>query len=144
VRVGLIEPLGTDNGEPPNLQVPLATRFFAGGRVSHRAFATDRLGIVGETLDESRDPIGGNALLIVNLEYVQPIRSIFSAVAFVDVGNLWASPDAIDPTEVRWGVGLGLRAATPAGPLRLEYGYKLDREPGESSGELFLSFGIPF
>ncbi len=143
-RLGLIEPLGHDGGEPPNLQVPLATRFFAGGRVSHRAFATDRLGIVGETLEDDLDPIGGNALLLLNLEYVQPIRGFLSAVAFVDVGNVWASPDAIDLTEVRWGVGLGLRAATPAGPLRLEYGHKLDRGEGESSGELFLSFGIPF
>jgi len=144
VRIGLIEPLGDAGDQPPNLQVPLATRFFGGGRVSHRAFATDRLGIVGETLEDDLDPIGGNALLLLNLEYVQPIRGILSAVAFADVGNVWASPDAIDLTEVRWGVGLGLRVATPAGPLRLEYGHKLDREEGESSGELFLSFGIPF
>lgn len=144
LRLGLIEPLGPDNGEPPNLQVPLATRFFAGGRVSHRAFAIDRLGIVGETLDANRDPIGGNALLILNLEYVQPLRGLLSAVAFVDAGNVWSSPESIDLRQVRWGAGLGLRAATPAGPLRLEYGWKLDREPGESTGELYLSFGIPF
>ena len=45
---------------------------------------------------------------------------------------------------VRWGAGLGLRVDTPAGPLRLEYGYKLDRLSGESPGKLYLSFGVPF
>jgi outer membrane protein insertion porin family len=37
-----------------------------------------------------------------------------------------------------------LRIRTPVGPLRLEYGWKLDRQEGESSGELHLSIGVPF
>ena len=31
-----------------------------------------------------------------------------------------------------------------AGPLRVEYGRKTDRLPGESSGEGFVSFGVAF
>ena len=45
---------------------------------------------------------------------------------------------------MRWGAGVGLRLDTPAGPVRLEYGHKLDRRAHESAGELYLSFGVPF
>ncbi len=144
IRLGAIQPLGPDTGGPPNLRVPLNARFFAGGASSHRAFRTDYLGVPGQTLNEGGDPIGGNALFLLNLEYSQPIKSIFSGVVFLDAGNVWASPSRVRVGDLRWGAGLGLRVDTPAGPLRAEYGFKLDREPGESMGAFFLSFGIPF
>jgi len=144
LRLGYIRPIGVVGDEPANLQVPIGVRFFAGGRVSHRAFATDRLGIVGQTLDESLDPIGGNAMALLNLEYRLRLGSGLSGVLFVDGGNVWAEPALVRVDDLRWGLGAGLRYDTPAGPLRLEYGYKLDRLAGESSGELFLSFGEAF
>jgi outer membrane protein insertion porin family len=144
VRAGVIEPLSTVGDDPPNLQIPIAERFFAGGRVSHRAFPIDKLGVRGQTLDDDGNPVGGNALLLLNLEYQRPLWSFLSSVVFLDAGNVWAEPAAVDLGEVRWGVGVGLRVATPAGPFRLEYGHKLDREDGESSGEWYLSFGVPF
>jgi outer membrane protein insertion porin family len=65
-------------------------------------------------------------------------------VLFVDGGNVWAESSLVRWDDFRWGVGLGVRFDTPAGPLRLEYGRKLNRKRGESLGEVFLSFGIPF
>ncbi len=144
LHLGLIEPLGVSGDVPRNLKVPLNARFFAGGRISHRAFAIDQLGIPGQTLDEHGDPIGGNALGILNLEYRRRLRGIVSWVVFLDAGNVWADPERVHLGDVRWGLGLGLRVHTPAGPLRLEYGHKLDREPGESAGRIFLSFGAAF
>jgi len=144
VRAGVIEPLSTVGDDPPNLQIPIAERFFAGGRVSHRAFPIDKLGVPGQTLDEDGNPEGGNALLLLNVEYQRPLWSSLSSVVFLDAGNVWAEPAAVDLGEVRWGLGVGLRFATPAGPFRLEYGHKLDRKEGESAGEWYLSFGVPF
>jgi outer membrane protein insertion porin family len=144
LRLGAIQPLGPDSGEEDNLQVPVGTRFFAGGQVTHRAFEIDTLGILGETLSDDGDPIGGNGLLLLNVEYQRSIAGPLSAALFVDGGNVWVSPSAMRWRQMRWGVGLGLRYVTPAGPLRLEYGRKLDAEPHESSGEVFLSFGAPF
>jgi outer membrane protein insertion porin family len=144
LRIGAIEPLSTTGDDPPNLQIPIAERFFAGGRVSHRAFPIDKLGVPGQTLDDNGDPIGGNALLLLNVEYQRPLWSFLSSVVFLDAGNVWESPSSVDLGQVRWGLGVGLRFATPAGPFRLEYGHKLDRKEGESSGEWYLSFGVPF
>jgi outer membrane protein assembly complex protein YaeT len=144
IRIGAIQPLGHDTGDPENLQIPISTRFFAGGSSSHRAFKTDFLGVPGQTLDDAGDPIGGNALLLLNFEYQQPVSSIFSVVFFLDVGNVWESPSLVSVDDFRYGLGAGVRFDTPAGPLRAEYGFKLDREPDESTGRFFLSFGIPF
>src|SRR6185295_14691126 len=46
VRAGAIWPYG-----PSDIQVPIAERFFAGGRSTNRAFDTDLLGIPGTTVD---------------------------------------------------------------------------------------------
>ncbi len=144
VRLGAIQPLGPDNGEPANLQIPLSIRYFGGGANTHRAFPTDYLGIPGQTIDIEGNAVGGNALVLFNAEYVRKLSSMFSATVFVDAGNVWESPSAVRWQEIRWGAGLGLWFDTPAGPIRLEYGWKLDREPGESAGQLWLSFGVPF
>ncbi len=45
-RAGAIWPYG-----PSDIQVPIAERFFAGGRSTNRAFDTDLLGIPGSTVD---------------------------------------------------------------------------------------------
>jgi outer membrane protein assembly complex protein YaeT len=144
IRVGAIRPFGVDDELPLNLQVPLASRFFAGGSSTHRGFERDTLGIPGETLDAFGEPIGGNALLLLNLEYERPVAGMFSGVTFIDIGNVWAEPGLVRVGDLRYAAGLGVRVVTPAGPLRAEYGWKLDPEPGESSGEFFLSFGVPF
>jgi len=142
-RIGLVQPLQGNPDDAGNLQIPLASRFFAGGAVSHRAFRTDYLGIEGQTLIDG-EPIGGNALVLANLEYRRVVRGPLVGVVFVDIGNVWAEPDRVRFDDLRWGAGLGLNYDTPAGPLRMEYGWKLDRLEGESAGELYLSFGVAF
>ena len=144
VRLGAILPLGPASDLPDNLQIPLNTRFFAGGANTHRAFRRDYLGIPGQTINFEGDPIGGNALVLVNAEYIRKMWWLFSTHVFVDAGNVWANPRDVRFGDIRWGAGLGFSLDTPAGPIRLEYGWKLDREPGESNGQLWLSFGIPF
>ena len=144
VRLGAIHPLGPDSDLPANLQVPLNTRFFAGGSNTHRAFRRDYLGIPGQTINSEGEPVGGAALVLFNAEYIRKVWWLFSTHVFVDAGNVWDSPRSVRWGDIRWGAGLGFSLDTPAGPIRLEYGWKLDREPDESPGQLWLSFGIPF
>ncbi len=144
VRLGAIQPLGPVSLTRENLEIPLNTRFFAGGANTHRAFRRDYLGIPGQTINPEGDPIGGNALVLFNAEYIRKVWWLFSTHVFVDAGNVWESPRAIRWGDIRWGAGFGFSLETPAGPIRIEYGWKLDRQPGESPGQLWLSFGIPF
>lgn len=145
LRLGGIEPGGGSR------EVVLPARFFAGGRVSHRAFPTDRLGIPGVTLTRTGDPVGGGGLLLVSGEWRFRVWGPLGGVGFADGGNVWPGWRDIDPGELRWGAGLGLRIETPVGPLRLEYGWKIEPEildpvtgTRESRSQLFLSFGNPF
>jgi outer membrane protein insertion porin family len=140
--------------ECENLAVPIAVRFFGGGRISNRAFATDLLGIPGKTLicpngttdcqPTALEAVGGAGLALANLEWRFPIFNLVGGDLFLDGGNVWASARDIRLPDFRWGAGLGVRVETPVGPIRLEYGWKLDRKPGESPGELFLSLGNSF
>jgi outer membrane translocation and assembly module TamA len=138
--------------EDPELEpidaVPSAELFYAGGRTSHRAFPRDRLGIPGETLfvepGEDPVPLGGGALALVNLEWRFPIVGDFGGNLFVDGGNVWREIADFDPSQARWGAGVGLRYQSPVGPLRVEVGWNLDREPGEDPYVWFVSLGNPF
>ena len=143
LRLGVIDPIGGDPNLPANLQIPFAYRFFAGGRTTHRAFDTDRLGIPGQTIINDI-AVGGNALILLNLEYQRRIAGQLYAAIFIDAGNVWASPSKVSLGDIRWGPGIGLNYVTPAGPLRAEYGWNFDAEPGEDGHQLFVSFGVPF
>jgi len=150
LRFGAIEPFTTASGETllspelPNSRVSIAERFFTGGANSHRAYERDRLAIPGKT-SLGGDPVGGNGLLLLNLDYRFPILGDFGGVVFLDAGNVWADWHDIDPGEIKLGVGLGLRYRSPLGPLRLEVGFKLDPAEGENTApRIFLSVGNPF
>ena len=135
-RGGALEPLS-------NRPVSIAERFFAGGRTTHRAYERDRLGIPGETM-VSGTPIGGGGLLLVNVDYRFPIVGALGGTVFADAGNVWAQWSDVDPAEAKVGLGVGLRYSSPIGPLRVEVGWKLDREPGEPGSALLISFGNAF
>lgn len=155
-RAGAIEPFAAAGvldpelpADLPSAKVPISERFFAGGRTSHRAFGRDALGVLGRSLIEESDgtprEVGGNGLVLANFDYRFPITDSFAGVAFLDVGNVWADWRDIDAAELRFGAGLGVRYKSPIGPVRLELGWKLNREPFESGAPVFfLSLGNPF
>ncbi|MEO6323411.1 MAG: BamA/TamA family outer membrane protein, partial [Thermoanaerobaculia bacterium] len=149
LRAGAIQSYGTcDPVEnptcPPNKEIPIAERFYAGGRTTHRAFSLDNLGIEGQTLDSNGVGFGGNGLIVANAEWRIPVFGDFGISLFLDAGNVWADYRDISLSELRTGAGVGLHYLTPVGPLRVEYGLKLDRKPAESLGEFSFSIGYPF
>ncbi|HEX3128088.1 MAG TPA: outer membrane protein assembly factor BamA [Thermoanaerobaculia bacterium] len=159
LRAGGIEPFRhLENDDPelpetlPNSDIFIDERFFAGGATSHRAYGRDDLGIRGETLIPNlNDPdtftsVGGNGLLLYNLEYRFPLfrSQTFGGTVFYDAGNVWADWRDIDPGGIKQGAGVGLRYLSPIGPLRVDIGWKLDRERGENPYAITVSFGNPF
>jgi outer membrane protein insertion porin family len=89
--------------------------------------------------------LGGNGLFLLNFDYRFPISGAFGGVVFFDVGNVWADWRDIDVGDLRPGAGIGVRYLSPIGPVRVELGWKLDRQPFESSTPvILLSLGNPF
>ncbi len=138
-RVGLA---ATFADEAPLL--PLPERFFAGGDYGPRGFPVDMVGpkIVGT--DGTLYPTGGNALLLGGAEMRYNLSRSFQLASFLDTGNVYLETRDVALTELRWSAGLGVRYRTPIGPIRLDWGYVLDHEPGEARSRFHLSIGHAF
>ncbi|MBM4128907.1 MAG: outer membrane protein assembly factor BamA [Nitrospira sp.] len=121
-------------------ELPIVERFFLGGRTTVRGYKQDSLGPKGA----DGNPTGGNAFLCGNLELRTYLGKGLGFVTFLDGGNVWLKTNDVDLEDVKYTVGLGLRYSTPVGPIRIDYGHKLDREPGESRGEIHFYIGHAF
>lgn len=90
------------------------------------------------------DPIGGNTELIFNAEYIFPLfpEMKLKGVTFIDAGK--AYKDFQNFGSLRYTSGLGVRWLSPMGPIRLEWGYNIKREEGESSSKFEFAFGTFF
>jgi len=142
--------LGVANGHTADGTLPASERFFAGGDTTVRGFTLDQLGVrhfpsqANDTVDPNGFAIGGNALVIFNAEMRVPVRGGLGVVGFVDTGNVFSRASTIDLAELRSAAGVGIRYKSPVGPLRIDLGFKLNRQPGESLTAWFVSFGQAF
>jgi len=132
-RAGLAVPFGDSI-------VPLPERFFAGGSTTLRGFGRNRAG----STDEDGNPLGGNVLLIGNLEYRFPIRGDLGAVIFTDIGSVFDDLEHVSVSGIRETLGVGVRYDSPIGPLRLDWGYLLDARTGEDSSRFHFAIGQAF
>jgi len=107
-----------------------------------RGFPYDRLG----PLDPKTGlPLGGEALVVINQELQFPLFGDLGASVFLDWGNVFPrASDMFNDFDLRSTAGIGLRYRTPVGPVRMEYGWVLDRKEGEGRGEFYLSIGNAF
>jgi outer membrane protein assembly factor BamA len=133
VRIGLGKGVGQD-------LIP-SERFFAGGGTTIRGYAKDE---VGPRSLETGDPLGGDAVFILNQELRFPLYKILSGAVFLDIGNVYPRVSDLDPFDVRESAGFGFRLITPFVLLRFDWGFKLDRRPGESLSTIFFSIGQAF
>jgi outer membrane protein insertion porin family len=132
-RLGSI--LATTSGE----EEPIQVRYFLGGRSTLRGFRQDQL--AGD--DPQR--LGGTSYLLVNLEERFPVYRQLRGVLFADIGNVFPTDNPFSHLDdLRYTAGVGLRLTTPVGPLRVDYGYKLNRRDGDSPGELHFTVGHAF
>ena len=124
--------------------VPLFERFYLGGSNSLRQFKSLQV----SPRDNTGTRIGGNSEALGTVEYQIPLFFGIKAALFYDVGQVWG-PDIsagtkIDLSDLRHGVGAGLRWNSPFGPIRIDYGIKLDQKKGESFGNFNFSAGSSF
>ncbi|MFA5088869.1 MAG: outer membrane protein assembly factor BamA [Candidatus Omnitrophota bacterium] len=137
IRGGVVDSYGD------SLKVPIFERFFAGGARTIRGYNERKVGPIDSVTD---DPIGGEALLVGNIEYTIPIIDFLKFATFFDIGNVWSEVEDFGTGDLKSGVGLGLRVKTPIGPINLDYGYPLSDEPGEEkrSGKFYFSVSRGF
>jgi outer membrane protein insertion porin family len=124
--------------------LPLPERFFAGGDYGPRGFPVDMVGPKVEGTGGVFYPTGGNALLLGGAEMRYNLSRSFQVASFLDTGNVYPEARDMALDELRWSAGLGVRYRTPIGPIRLDWGYVLDHEPGEARSRIHLSIGHAF
>ena len=150
LRIGLAQPFA-------NSRVPLSEEFFTGGGDSLRGFPLDGAGPQRQVQACSSGsssacsfiqvPSGGNELLIINSEARIPLslKKGLSIVPFYDGGNVFPSVGFHDFVSLYSNnAGLGLRYATPVGPIRLDIGRNLNPIPGVNATQYFVSIGQAF
>ncbi len=111
--------------------------FFMGGVDSLRGFLQDSLvpqDIAKRLLDPSSGLSlnevvirGGDIFVNPRAELRVPLGGSVETALFLDAGNLWTDPARVEPLDLRYAVGTGLRIATPIGPLVFDYGFNVDR-----------------
>ncbi|MCE5262680.1 MAG: outer membrane protein assembly factor BamA [Deltaproteobacteria bacterium] len=117
--------------------VPIYERYYLGGIGTLRGLRS-----VGPTDPATGEVIGGLSMLCFNFDYVFPLikNAGMKGVLFFDTGNTWE--EGIHLNDMRKTAGIGIRWYSPIGPLRLEWGYVLDRKEDESPSRWEFTIGM--
>lgn len=119
-------------------QVPVQKQFYFGpeGIREIRGYDERELALI----NDSGDTLGGNfAMVFTPVEITFPIAGIVRGAVFIEGGGVWIDPRSFSLSNFHWSVGPGIRIGTPVGPIRLDYGFQLNREFPFEGG---FSFGI--
>ena len=127
--------------------VPTEERFYAGGANTVRGFGQNELGPLVRVLDTvivreqtqngqtvmvpdsvvRTSATGGNTLLLANIEYRFPLPvggPKVSGAVYVDAGRVWNRGSAdVAIGGIRVTPGMGVRYASPLGPIRLDVAF---------------------
>lgn len=134
--IGLRGRMGAIEGNEGK-DVPIYERYYLGGIDSLRGLRE-----VGPVDPATNEVIGGLTMLNFNLDYIFPLikKAGMKGLVFFDAGNSWNSGYHVD--DLRKTAGVGIRWYSPIGPLRLEWGYVLDRKDGESPSRWEFTIGM--
>ena len=109
----------------PNLAVPFYRRYFLGGATSLRGWGRFEVSPLFDGV-----PVGGHTMFESATELRVPVHGNLSAVLFADAGNVWNNAWDFNFNDMLYDVGPGVRYLTPIGPVRVDFGYQLNRIPG--------------
>ena len=151
IRLGLATPFSGSF-------VPTSQLFFSGGGTSLRGFPIDEAGpqrlvpfcnvlqgvsgCVNVTV-----PVGGRELFILNSEARFPlgIMKALGGVVFYDGGNVYSAINFNNfVNNYTNTIGIGLRYATPIGPIRFDIGRNLNPVPGINPLQYYITIGQAF
>jgi outer membrane protein insertion porin family len=98
---------------------------------------------VGLTDPATGQTIGGTKMMVYNFEFRFPLikEQGVAGILFFDAGNVYGDSDSYSFSDIRKSAGVGVRWYSPVGPIRLEYGFVLDRQPGDPAGNMEFTIG---
>ena len=151
VRIGIEQPFAGSH-------VPQSELFYTGGGSTLRGFPLNSAGpqrpvsVCSNPSDAStcsfiQVPTGGRELFILNSEFRIPVRlkKGLGVVAFYDGGNVFEHVGFSDfRNNYSNTVGLGVRYATPIGPVRIDVGRNLNPIAGIKATQIFITLGQAF
>ncbi len=119
--------------------IPATRRFFAGGGGSVRGYGYQEI----SPYDADNEATGGKSYVTASLEARVRITDTIGIVPFIDVGTVSADtfPDFGD---FRAGAGVGIRYATPFGPLRLDFAVPLNKYENGTAYGIYAGIGQSF
>jgi len=122
-------------------QIPFFEQFFVGGAESLRGYLEDRF--------------WGKYMFLASVEYRRPVMNRIVGVLFMDAGSAWGTNSSFQfgggggrgistqfqqdsGFRIHPAIGVGIRVATPIGPVRLDLGF------GEEGSRTHFSIGHAF
>jgi len=127
--------------------LPLFERYFIGGINSVRGFTERSIGPRAPSGCDSTgnnctgtEVVGGDKSAVLNAEVLFPIMEQYGlrGVTFFDMGNAFNS---FNFSEFRRSVGFGVRWLSPFGPIRVELGFPINKQPGDETSVIGFSIG---
>lgn len=124
----------------PGLEdVPATRRFYLGGGGTVRGYAYQEI----SPRNANGDALGGRSYGLASFETRVKITETIGVVPFIDVGTV-SSQTYPDFSDIRAGAGLGIRYATPFGPLRLDVAMPLNKYEDGASFGIYAGIGQSF
>lgn len=120
--------------------VPIFERLYLGGANNLRGFPYREVG----PQDSTGEPIGGQSMARATIEWTFPIIEKVRGAIFYDTGFVNADAWSFDFKHIASDIGVGIRLNLPIGPMRLDYGYPLQRDGYNGGGRFNFSVGYQF
>jgi outer membrane protein insertion porin family len=121
-------------------EVPIFERLYLGGANNLRGFPYREVG----PQDVTGEPIGGQSMARATVEWTFPIVEKARGAIFYDTGFVNSDAWSFGFKHIASDVGVGIRLNLPIGPLRLDYGYPLQRDGYNGGGHFNFSVGYQF
>ena len=131
--------IATVNQWGSGTEVPIFERLFLGGSNNLRGFPFREVGP-----QENGEPIGGQSMARATVELTFPIIEKARGAIFYDTGFVNSSAWSFGFNNIASDVGIGIRLDLPIGPLRLDYGYPLQRDGYNGGGHFNFNVGYQF
>lgn len=119
--------------------IPVNRRFYAGGGGSVRGYSYQQI----SPRNAKGEATGGRSYVQTSLEARVNVTDTIGVVPFVDAATV-SEESVPDFSDVRVGAGIGLRYATPFGPIRLDVAVPLQSYEGGSNYGIYAGIGQAF